>query len=134
MLIKGRPVGIWILAVWTVAHAIPGVLIASEISGMKSLLVGLVVAMELAVAGGLTVRWRIAWYLLIAQVVLTFFVLAAGVWAMVFVAAAWGLHATDTPAVLLIAGYLLFVCSAFMYLFHPEVEEYFAELADDLTD
>jgi hypothetical protein len=134
MLIKGRPLGIWILAVWAGAHTIPGALVAEELSGTNSFLAWLLVVAEVAVAGGLIVRWRFARYLLMAQVALNVLLFAVVAWALVFVAAAWGLHATDTPAVLLLAGYLLFACWAFLYLFHPGVEEYFATLAGEPID
>ena len=126
MLIKGRPLGICILAAWTAAHAIPGSAIALSTSGVKSALAWVLVAGQLALAAALIMRWRVAWYLVIAQVGTNVFVFAAFAWAFVFVAAAWGLHATDTPVVLLIAGYLLCLCAAFLYLFHPGVREYLA--------
>ena len=125
MLIKGRPVGIWILAIWAVAHTVPALLVSADASGVKSLLVGVAVVVELAIAGGLLIHWRPARYVLIAQVVLHVFVAALVVWAFVFVAFAWGLHATDAPIVASATAYLLFACWAFMYLFHPEIEEYF---------
>jgi hypothetical protein len=126
MLIKGKPVGIWILAIWAVAHTIPAILVSADASGVKSLLVGAVVVVELAIAGGLLIHWRPARYALIAQVMLHVFVAALVVWAFVFVAFAWGLHATDAPIVVSASVYLLFACWAFLYLFHPEIAEYFA--------
>jgi len=126
MLIKGKPVGIWILAIWCVAHTIPALLVSADASGVKSLLVGVAVVVELAIAGGLLIHWRPARYALIAQVTLHVFVSALVVWAFVFVAFAWGMHAADAPIVASATGYLLFACWAFMYLFHPEIEEYFA--------
>jgi hypothetical protein len=125
MEIKGRPLGIWILALWSVAHTIPAILVSADASGMKSLIIWLVVVVELAIAGGLLIRWRPARYLLIAQVAAHVFVSALVAWAFVFVEFAWGLHASEAPLVGLAAGYLLFACWAFMYLFHPAVRDYF---------
>ena len=126
MVIKGRPVGIWILALWSAMHAIAAILVSADASGMKSFIIWDVVLGELTIAGGLLVRWRPARYTLIAQVTLHVLVSALVVWAFVFVACAWGLHASDVAIVAFATGYLLFVCWAFMYLFHPGVQEYFA--------
>jgi hypothetical protein len=131
MLINGRPLGIWILAAWAGAHTIPGAVVAEELSGPNSLAAWLLVVVEVAVAGGLIVRWAIARYLLIVQITLNVLVFAMAAWALVFVAGAWGLHATDTPAVLLLIGYLVFACWAFLYLFHPDVVEYFGKLGNE---
>jgi hypothetical protein len=125
MAIKGKPVGIWILAFWAAAHTIPAVLISADASGLKSLIIGVAVVAELAIAGGLLIRWRPARYLIIAQVALHVFVCALAVWAFVFVAFAWGTHGSDVPIIASITAYLLFACWAFMYLFHPGVEDYF---------
>jgi hypothetical protein len=125
MTIKGRPLGIWILALWSVAHTIPAILVSADASGMKSLIIWLVVVVELAIAGGLLIRWRPARYFLIAQVAAHVFVSALVAWAFVFVAFAWGLHASEAPLVAAPAGYLLFACWAFMYLLYPEVRDFF---------
>jgi len=131
MLIKGRPVGIWILALWSAAHTIPGGLVAADIGAAKSLLAWFFVAAEAAVAVGLVMPWRIARYLVIVQLGVNVFVFALLAWAFVFVAIAWGLHVSEVPIVVTIAGYLLFVCWGFMYLFHPELQDYFASFANE---
>jgi hypothetical protein len=126
MTIKGKPIGIWILALWSLAHTIPAILVSADASGMKSLIIWGVVVAELTLAGGLLVPWRPARYVLVAQVACHVFVAALVVWAFVFVAFAWGLHASDAPIVATASAYLLLACAAFTYLFSPEVEEYFA--------
>ncbi|HTS52467.1 MAG TPA: hypothetical protein VMH26_04270 [Burkholderiales bacterium] len=130
MVIKEKPVGIWILALWCGAHTIPAILVSPEASGMKSLVIGAVVVWELTIAGGLLIRWRPAQYMLIAQVALHVFIAALVVWTFAFLAFAWGLHPSDVPIVACAVGYLLLVCSAFMYLFHPGVQEYFAGMGN----
>ncbi len=126
MLIKGRPVGVWILALWSAAHAIPAMFIAVDASGMKALIVWAVIIGEIALATGLIMGWRAARYLLIAQVTVHVFVFALFACAAMFIAIAWGLRGVELAVVLSIAGYLLLVCWAFIYLFHPRVEEFFA--------
>jgi hypothetical protein len=126
MVIKGKPAGIWILALWSLAHTIPAILVSADASGMKSFIVWVVVVAELTIAGGLLMPWRPARYALIAQVTCHVFVSALVVWSFVFVAFAWGMHASDAPIVASATGYLLFACCAFMYLFHPGIQEYFA--------
>ncbi len=126
MVIKGRPVGVWILALWSLAHTIPAISVSADASGMKSFIIWVVVVAELTVAGGLLIPWRPARYVLIAQVTLHVFVSALVVWSFVFVGFAWGLHTSDAPIVASATGYLLFACWAFMYLFHPGVQDYFA--------
>jgi hypothetical protein len=126
MMIKGKPIGVWILALWSLAHTIPAILISADASGMKSLIIWVVVVAELTLAGGLLVPWRPARYALVAQVACHVFVSGLVVWAFEFVAFAWGLHASDAPIVASASAYLLLACSAFLYLFSPGVEEYFA--------
>jgi len=126
MLIKGRPVGIWILAFWSAAHAIPAMFIAVDASGMKGLIAWAVIVGEVALVSGLVMGWQPARYLLIAQVTLHVFVFALIACGTLFVAIAWGLHGVELAVVLSIAGYLLLACWAFMYLFHPGVKELFA--------
>ena len=125
MLIKGRPVGVWILAFWSAAHAIPALFVAVDGAGTKGLLAWAVIIGEAALASGLIMRWRLARYLLIAQVTVHVFVFALLACGSMFIAIAWGLHGIELAVVLLIVAYLLFVCWAFIYLFHPEVDEFF---------
>jgi hypothetical protein len=125
MLIKERPVGIWILAFWSAAHAIPAMFVAIDASGSKAVIAWAVIIGEVALATGLIMGWRLARYFLIAQVTVHVFVFALFAWATLFVAIAWGLHGVELAIVLSTAGYLLLVCWAFMYLFHPGVKEFF---------
>jgi len=125
MLIKERPVGIWILAFWSAAHAIPALFVAVDASGMKALIAWAVIIGEVALATGLIMGWRFARYLVIAQVTVHVFVFALFACASLFIALAWGLHGVELAVVLSIVGYLLLVCWAFMYLFHPGAKEFF---------
>jgi len=127
MVIKGKPAGIWLLALFCLAHTIPAIVVSADASGMKSLVIWAVVVAELTIAGGLLVPWRPARYALMLQVTGHVLVSALVVWSFVFVGFAWGLHANDAPIVGTATGYLLLACAAFMYLFHPEVKEYFGE-------
>jgi hypothetical protein len=125
MLFRGRPVGIWILALWSTAHAIAAMLAAPDASGTKGLVIWAVIGGEVALAIGLLKGWRPARYLLIAQVSGHVLVFGLFFWIGVFIAFAWGLRGGEPAIVLSIVAYLLLVCWAFMYLFHPEVEEFF---------
>jgi hypothetical protein len=123
---RGRPLGIWILALWSTAHAIAAMLAAPDASGTKGLVIWAVIVGEVALAFGLLKGWRPARYLLIAQVSAHVLVFGLFFWIAVFIAFAWGLRGGEPAIVLSIVAYLIFVCWAFMYLFHPDVEEFFA--------
>ena len=125
MLIKGRPVGVWILAFWSAAHAVPALFVAVDGTGTKSLLAWAVIIGEAALATGFIMGSRLARYLLIAQITGHVFALALFACASVFIAIAWGLHGVELAVALLVVGYLLLVCWAFLYLFHPRVKEFF---------
>lgn len=125
MLIRGRSVGVWILAVWSAAHAIPAMFIAVDATGIKALVIWTAIIGEVALATGLLMGWRAARYLLIAQVTVHVFVFALFACAAMFIAIAWGLRGVELAVVLSILGYLLFACWAFIYLFHPRVQEFF---------
>ena len=126
MLIKGRPVGVWILAFWSAAHAIPATFVAVDAGGAKSLIAWAVVIAEVALATGLLMGRSLARYVLIVQVAAHVLVFALFACAALFIAIVWGLHGVELAVVLSIVGYLLLVSWAFMYLFHPGVEEFFS--------
>lgn len=125
MLVKGRPIGVWLLGLWCAGHAIPLSLLAVDASGFKSFFAWILVIVVLLAAGGLLMRLRIAQWVVVLQVAVHVFVFAVAGWAFVFVALAWGLHASEAAIVALIFAYLLFTFWAFMYLFYPDVMDYF---------
>jgi hypothetical protein len=86
-----------------------------------------VVVVALLAAVGLLMRWRIAHWVVVLQVAVHVFLFAVAGWAFLFVALAWGLHASETAIVALIFAYLSFTCWAFLYLFYPDVLDYFEE-------
>jgi hypothetical protein len=125
MLINGRPLGILLLGLWCAAHTIPLSLLALDASGAKAFLAWVLVIGALLVAIGLLIGWRIARYLAVLGVGVHVFLFAVAGWAFLFVALAWGLHASEAPVVGFILAYLLFTFWAFMYLFHPDVAHSF---------
>lgn len=125
MSLDNRPWGVWLLAAWVAAHAVAGVLLGIDAHGAKATLVWVLVVVEVFVAAGLLLGWRVSRHLLIVQVAVNVFALATVTWVFVFMALAWGLQASEVPAVVAMAVYLLFVCWAFVYLLHPAVREHF---------
>jgi len=99
--------------------------VAVDASGAKSLVAWAVVLAEAALVTGLIMGRSLARYVLIVQVAAHVLVFALFACAALFIAIAWGLHGVELAVVLSIVGYLLLVCWAFMYLFHPGVEEFF---------
>lgn len=127
MLVRGRPLGIVLLAVWCAAHTVPLSLLALDAGGAKAFLTWGLVICALLVAAGLVIRWRVARYLAVLQVAVHVFLFAVAAWAFLFVALAWGLHASEVPVLGFILVYLVFTFWAFMYLFYPDVADYFEE-------
>ncbi|HXV07363.1 MAG TPA: hypothetical protein VD791_05000 [Burkholderiales bacterium] len=127
MLVKGRPVGILLLGLWCAAHTVPFGLLAADASGGKAFLAWVAVIVALLAAAGLLIRSRIAHWVVVLQVGVHVFVFSVAAWAFLFVALAWGLHASETAVVALIFAYLSFTCWALLYLFYPDVLDYFEE-------
>jgi len=127
MLVKGRPLGILLLGVWCAAHTIPLSLLALDASGAKAFIAWVLVIGALLATVGLLVRWRIARYLVVLQVAVHAFLFTVAGWAFLFVALAWGLHASEAAVVGFFFAYLSFTFWAFMYLFYPDVADYFEE-------
>jgi hypothetical protein len=127
MLVKGRPVGILLLGVWCAAHTIPLSLLALDASGGKAFIAWVLAIVALLAAIGLLIRSRIARYVVVLQLSVHVFLFALAGWAFLFVALAWGLQASEGPVVAFIFAYLLFTFWAFMYLFYPDVTDYFEE-------
>jgi len=128
MVLKDKLIGIWILALWSAAHVVPAVMLATDTTGAKSVLLWLMVAGELALAAGLVMGWRVFRYLAMAQVVMHALVFSLVGWAFVFVAFAWGLHGNEVPILATLGAYVLFTGWAFIYLFNPGVQDHFAKL------
>jgi hypothetical protein len=126
MALKDILIGIWILALWSVAHVVPAVLLAADTTGAKSVLLWSMIAGEVVLAAGLILGWRACRYLALAQVIAHALVFATVGWAFVFVAFAWGLHGNEVPILAGVGAYVLFTGWAFVYLFHPGVQDYFS--------
>jgi len=99
--------------------------VAVDASGTKGLVAWVVIIGEAALATGLIMGWRLARYLVIAQITVHVFVFALFACTSMFISIAWGLHGVELAIVLSIVGYLLLVCWAFLYLFRPRVKEFF---------
>ncbi len=124
MMLLKRPVGVWILMVWCAVQALAGLVIGLDSSGMRGVLAwGFVIVQALFVAG-LALPVSPTRHFVAAYLAVKIFAVAVAVWAIVFVATAWGLRNTDLPLVAPIVGYQVFVAWAFLYLFHPDVQAY----------
>jgi hypothetical protein len=130
MVLKDTLIGIWILALWTVAHVVPAGLLAADTAGVKGVLLWLMIAAEIALAAGLIIGWRASRYLALAQVVVHTLVVSTIGWAFVFVAFAWGLHGNEVPILATVGVYVMFTGWAFVYLFHPGVQDHFSKLSN----
>jgi len=128
MVLKDKLIGIWILALWSAAHIVPGVLLATDTNGTKSVLLWLMIACEIALAAGLVLGWRLFRYLALAQLIVHVLVFSTAGWAFLFVAFAWGLHGTEVPILATVGAYVLFAAWAFVYLFDPSVRDHFARV------
>ena len=128
MVLKDKLIGIWILALWSVAHIVPAVLLATDTNGAKSVLLWLMIACEIALAAGLVLGWRVFRYLALAQLIAHVLVFSTIGWAFLFVAFAWGLHGNEVPILATVGAYVLFTAWAFVYLFNPSVQDHFARV------
>jgi hypothetical protein len=63
-------------------------------------------------------------HFLAAYMALQIVAVGTAVWSIAFVAIAWGLRRTDMPLVIPVAIYQAFLAWAFMYIWHPGVQEY----------
>jgi hypothetical protein len=124
--LKDQPIGLWIVALWAIAHVIPGVLLAADTGGVKGILLWILIAGEALLAAGLVMGWRFFRYLAVAQLVAHVLVFSLIGWAFLFVAFAWGLHGNEVPILAAVGVYVLFTGWAFMYLFSPGVDDHFA--------
>jgi hypothetical protein len=124
--LKGQPIGLWIVALWAIAHVVPGVVLAADTGGTKAVLLWLLIVGEIVLAGGLVMGWRLFRYLAVAQLVVHVLIFSTIGWAFTFVAFAWGLHGNEVPILAAVGVYVLFTAWAFIYLFSPSVEDHFA--------
>ena len=125
MTLLSKPIGIWLLGLWSLGLALPALYVASETGGLKGMLALAFFAVQVFVVVGLAIWLAIARYILVASLGANVLIFGIAVWAFVFVAAAWGLRGSDAPAVGPVVAYHLFVSWGFMYLFHPEIAAYF---------
>jgi hypothetical protein len=128
MVLKDTLIGIWILALWSAAHIVPAGMLAADTAGTKGILLWLIVVGELALAAGLVLGWRVVRYLTMGQVFAHVLICSLVGWVFVFVGFAWGLHGNEVPILATIAVYVMFTGWAFVYLFHPGVEDHFAKV------
>ena len=125
IVLKDQLIGLWIVALWAIAHVIPGVLLAADTGGTKGVLLWLLIAGEIVLAAGLVMGWRVFRYLALAQLVVHVLVFSTIAWAFLFVAFAWGLHGNEVPILATVGVYVLFTAWAFFYLFSPRVDDFF---------
>jgi hypothetical protein len=121
-----RPLGIWILAAWCAVQAGVGAVFGLDAGRLMGLAAWGFCALHVFFLVGLLLPMRLARPVLLTYVAASVLGLAVVVWFFVFVGVAWGLRTSDFPAVAPIASYLLFLCWALFYLFHPDVRDYLA--------
>ena len=126
MTVLRKPIGIWVLGLWSICLALPALYVATETGGLKGMLAWAFFAVQVFVVVGLAIRLAIARYILVASLGANVFIFGVVVWVFVFVAVAWGLRASDAPAVVPVVAYHLFVSWGFLYLFHPDIAAYFS--------
>ena len=68
-------------------------------------------------------------YLALAQLSVHALLFSLVAWAFLFVAFAWGLHGNEVPILATVGVYVLFTGWAFVYLFHPGVQDHFSKLS-----
>src|SRR5512136_2656013 len=107
MTLLNKPIGIWILGLWSLGLALPALYLASETGGLKGMLALAFFAVQVFVIIGLAIRLTIARYILVASLGANVFVFGIVVWFFLFVAAAWGLRSSDAPAVAPVVAYHL---------------------------
>jgi hypothetical protein len=127
MALKDMFIGIWIVALWSIAHVVPAVWLAADTTGAKSVLLWIMIGGEVVLAAGLILGWRACRYLAMAQAIAHALVFSTVGWAFVFVAFAWGLHGNEVPILAGVGVYVLFIAWAFVYLFQPGVQDYFSK-------
>lgn len=125
MTLRGRPIGVCILSLWSVLQSAPGIWLSIGASGKAAVVGWLLFVGEIAVAVGLLVPVIAAWYAALASLAVSVVAISAALWVCVFIAAAWGLHSSELMAAIAVGVYFLFLCWGFVYLFHPELEAYF---------
>jgi hypothetical protein len=119
-----RPIGIWILVVWCAVQAVAGVFLGLGLHGMRGTAAWLFVAVQVAFIAGLLFPLTPARHFVVTYVALQILAVGTAVWGIVFVSIAWGLRRSDLPLVAPVAVYQLFLAWAFMYIWHPGVQEY----------
>jgi len=124
MTLLRRPLGVWILIAWCAVQAVAGMVVGFDSSGMRASAAWGFAAAQALLIVGLALPLGPARHLMVAYLALKVFAVAVALWAIVFVAVAWGLRHSDVPLVLPVVGYQLFVVWAFFYLFDPEVQSY----------
>jgi hypothetical protein len=125
MTLYRRPVGVLILALWLMGQALLALAVAYEVRGNASTLIGFVGVLHVALAAGLFRPFNLAWEAAVGCVALNIFAFGLVFWSVILVWIYLTLKSSDMPAVALVMVYYAFLCWAFVYLFHPEVRDYF---------
>jgi hypothetical protein len=124
MMLLKRPLGVWILMAWCAVQALGGLVIGLDSPGMRAVLAWTFAIVQALFVAGLALPMGATRHLVVVYLTVKFFALAVAVWAIIFVAVAWGLRNTDLPLVVPIVAYQVLVTWAFLYLFHPDVQAY----------
>jgi len=119
-----RPIGIWILVVWCALQAGAGAFMGLGLHGTRGAAAWLFVAVQVAFIAGLLLPLKPARHFVVTYVGLQILAVGTAVWGIVFVSVAWGLRHSDLPLVVPVAVYQVFLAWAFMYIWHPGVQEY----------
>jgi hypothetical protein len=125
MTLRGRPIGICLLSLWSAVQAVPGAWLSLGASGKAAAAGWAFFIGEIAVAAGLLIPVIAAWYFALASLTINVLLFSAALWVCAFIAAAWGLHSTELMAAIGVGLYFVFLSAGFIYLFHPEVDSYF---------
>jgi hypothetical protein len=126
MTLKDKLIGLWVVALWALAHVGPGVWLALDTPGTKGMLLWTMVVGEAVLTAGLLLGWRLFRYLALAQMVVHVLVFSTVAWVFVFVAFAYGLHGNELPILGAVGLYVAFMAWAFFYMNSPGVRDHFA--------
>lgn len=120
-----RPIGIWLLCLWSLLQGGPAFIASFGSSGGLRVAVWVFFLLHVFFIAGLLIPIRIARYLLLLYAAGCIFAFSLAGWFFLFSAVAWGLRPTATLIAACIAAYLLLLAWAFFYLCHPTLKGYF---------
>ena len=125
MTLYQRPIGVLILVLWLMGQAVLALALAYEIRGTASMVIGFLGVLHVALAAGLFRPFNLSWEAAVSCVAVNIFCFGLLFWSVVLIWMYLTLKPSDMPAVVLVVGYYAFLCWAFLYLFHPDVRDYF---------